>query len=314
MAKDPRIEVQRRVHELFLQKFASGEPVTKDEVAAITKWKPKTLGTYWSKQFRSILAPHSSGGYRVTEAFREYSDFRRFRELVTQVKRSDEPTGAPDYTLLQHDHVLVYEFFMPLTNETTLKQSLDRLFYRDAVINRLRQLDQAALRKWFPPEGARDRDYFEALSDWISERFSGYSIAIVNGRFRIQDLTSRVEAANSESQGKPYLIDETTAIVRFIFPCGNPIRREPPEAVTHYEDPDDAPEDAGALQEAKSIRWFFKALFVQNILEVVAGKEAEVWMVESGIRNRVHIYRVDREREEEDSEGDGGDLFAEPAG
>src|SRR2546422_6804561 len=74
-----------------------------------------------------------------------------------------------------------------------------------------------------------------------------------------------------------------------------------------------APEDPAALQEAKSIRWFFKALFVQNILEVVAGKEAEVWMVESGIRNRVHIYRVDREREDQDEEPEeGGDLFAEP--
>jgi hypothetical protein len=308
MAKDARIEVQRRVHELFLQKFATGEPVTRKEVGDITGWKPKTLDTYWSKQFRSILAPYSSGGFRVTEAFRDYVDFRRFRELVTQVKRRDEPTGAPDYTLLQHDHVLVYEFFMPLTNETTLKQSLDRLFYRDAVISRLRQLDQSALRKWFPPEGAKKADYFEALSDWISDRFSGYSIAVVNGRFRIQDLISRVDAANSEASGKPYLIDETTAIVRFIFPCGKPIRREPPEAVTNYEDPDDAPEDAEALLEAKSIRWFFKALFVQNILEVVAGKEAEVWMVESGIRNRVHIYRVDTEPEEAEEEGE---LFVE---
>jgi hypothetical protein len=65
------------------------------------------------------------------------------------------------YTLLQHDHVLIYEFFMPLTNETTLKQSLDRLFYRDAVLNRLKQLDQGMLRKWFPPEGARSGDYFQ---------------------------------------------------------------------------------------------------------------------------------------------------------
>ena len=297
MAKDPRIEVQRRVHELFTRKFATGEPITKEEVAAITQWKPKTLNTYWSKQFRSILAMRPDGKYRVTESFRNYSDFKKFRELVTQVKASDAatPPAAPDYTLLQHDHVLVYEFFMPLTNETTLKQSLDRLFYRDAVLSRLQQLDQKTLQKWFPPEGGGGDDYFEKLCDWISERFSGYSIAVVNGRFRIQDLISRVDAANSEAGGKPYLIDETTAIVRFIFPCGKPIRREPPEAVTNYEDPDDAPEDAKALEEAKSIRWFFKALFVQNILEVVAGKEAEVWMVETGIRNRVHIYRVDTE-------------------
>jgi hypothetical protein len=311
MTKDPRIEVQRRVHALFTQKFASGEPITKEEVQAITQWKPKTLNTYWSKQFRSILAQRPDGRYRVTESFRNYSDFKRFRELVTQVKVSDpsKPPAAPDYTLLQHDHVLIYEFFMPLTNETTLKQSLDRLFYRDAVLSRLRQLDQKALQRWFPPEGDRADHYYEELCDWISDRFSGYSIAVVNGRFRIQDLVSRVVAANSEAGGKPYLIDETTAIVRFIFPCGKPIRREPPEAVTDYDDPEEAPEDQKALDEASSIRWFFKALFVQNILEVVAGKEAEVWMVESGIRNRVHIYRVDREPEEEDEEQD--DLFTE---
>lgn len=31
MTKDPRIEVQRRVHALFTQKFASGEPEEEDE-------------------------------------------------------------------------------------------------------------------------------------------------------------------------------------------------------------------------------------------------------------------------------------------
>ena len=170
MSKDRRIDVQRRVHEFFLEKFASGEPVTKQEVADITQWKPRTLNTYWSKQFRGILAPHSAGGYRVTESFREYADFSKFRSLVTQVKRSDEPpTAAPDYTLLQHDHVLVYEFFMPLTNETTLKQSLDRLFFRDAVLTRLHQLDQNTLQKWFPPEGGTGDGYFETLGDWIGQ-------------------------------------------------------------------------------------------------------------------------------------------------
>jgi hypothetical protein len=147
------------------------------------------------------------------------------------------------------------------------------------------------------------------LCDWIAKRFGGYSIAHVNGRFRIQDLATRVVAADSESGGKPYLIDETTAIVRFIFPCGKPIRREPPHAVTNYDDPDEAPEDQKALDEASSIRWFFKALFVQNILEVVAGKEAEVWMVESGIRNRIHIYKVDTDRPDENDDPEPGDLF-----
>ena len=95
--------------------------------------------------------------------------------------------------------------------------------------------------------------------------------------------------------------------LRFIFPCGKPIRREPPEAVTDYDDPEEAPEDQKALDEASSIRWFFKALFVQNILEVVAGKEAEVWMVESGIRNRVHSTASRSRKEDEEQD----DLFTE---
>jgi hypothetical protein len=311
MAKeDPRIAVQRRVHELFRKKFASGEPVTKEEVQTITGWKQKTLDTYWSKQYRSILAQLPDGSYRVTESFRNFSDFKTFRGLVTQVKQEEGPPAAPDYTLLQHDHVLTYEFFMPLTNETTLKQSLDRLFYRDALVRRLKQVDQKALQRWFPPEG--DGDYYEQLCDWISKRFGGYSIAHVNGRFRIQDLSTRIAAADAEAGGKPYLIDETTAIVRFIFPCGNPIRREPPHSVTDYDDPDEAEEDPTAIEEAKSIRWFFKALFVQNILEIVAGREQEVWMVESGIRNRVHIYKLDVERQgEQAGDAEPGDLFEE---
>ena len=103
MAKDdPRIELQRKGHELFRKKFASGEPITKDEVKAITNWKQKTLDTYWSKQLRSILARRPDGTYRVTESFRNFSDFKTFRGLVTQVKQSGGalpgPPAAPDYT------------------------------------------------------------------------------------------------------------------------------------------------------------------------------------------------------------------------
>jgi hypothetical protein len=40
------------------------------------------------------------------------------------------------------------------------------------------------------------------------------------------------------------------------------------------------------------VRWLFKALFVRSILQVVNG-EAEIWMIESGLRNRLHIWRVE---------------------
>ena len=62
-----------------------------------------------------------------------------------------------------------------------------------------------------------------------------------------------------------YLIDETTAIVRFIFPCD---------------------------EDEEAVRWFFNTLFVESIIQVVNG-EAEIWMVESGMQNRLHIWRVE---------------------
>ena len=64
-----------------------------------------------------------------------------------------------------------------------------------------------------------------------------------------------------------YLIDETTAVTRFIFPCESP-------------------------PEVNNVRWFFDRLFVRSIIEVVNGED-EIWMVESGLRNRLHIWRIE---------------------
>jgi hypothetical protein len=40
------------------------------------------------------------------------------------------------------------------------------------------------------------------------------------------------------------------------------------------------------------LRWAFGVLFVQSIVQVVNG-EAEIWMVESGMRSRLHIWKVE---------------------
>ena len=74
-----------------------------------------------------------------------------------------------------------------------------------------------------------------------------------------------LDAAKLEERGGRYLIDETTAIVRFIFPCDG---------------------------DEETIRWFFNTLFVESIIQVVAGEE-QIWMVESGMENRLHIWRTE---------------------
>ena len=102
---------------------------------------------------------------------------------------------------------------------------------------------------------------------------------------------SMTEAATVEENGDRYLIDGTTAIVRFIFPCGTP-RRIAPGVARDFDIPESAINDDSGIAEANQIRWFFNVLFVQSIIQVING-EAEIWMVESGMRNRLHIWRVE---------------------
>lgn len=283
-----KIHNQQAAHNFFVQRYKSQEPFAQADVANLTTWKKKTLGTYWSKQFKAFLVPAGSGLWRVGEGWRNYSSWEKFQAHVTQVRRASQ-----DYSLLLHDSLLVYEFYMPLTNETHLRTSLDSLFYRDTLANRLKGLDQGKVREQFAPEASEaDEAYTVRLCDWLAKKFAGYSIATVSGRFRGDDLLSMADAVTSAKEGRRYLIDETTAMVRFVFPCGKPLKRPPPDATEQFTEPDWAEPDADAQAEAQRIRWFFRALFVRTILQVV-NAEAEIWMVESGMRNRLHIWKVD---------------------
>ena len=44
------------------------------------------------------------------------------------------------------------------------------------------------------------------------------------------------------------------------------------------------------LIEANKIRFVFKHLFIRNILELINGED-EIWMLESGIRTRLYIWK-----------------------
>ena len=44
------------------------------------------------------------------------------------------------------------------------------------------------------------------------------------------------EVADLQKHGDRYLIDETTAVVRFIFPCGEATRRRTPVSGADFED------------------------------------------------------------------------------
>ena len=268
-----RTENQRQVFEFLAAHFKSQKPFTKSELKDVTSWKGTTFPTYWSKQYKPFFVPAGNNSFRVSEAFRRYANWKAFRAHVTQVR------SVADYTVLRHDSVLIFEFFMPLTNESQLRTTLDALFYEDTIRTRLKVIGRATIERFFDSaEGELDDGYFARLCKWIEKRFVGYTVMTVDGRFRAQDLMPIAKAAEIAESGDRYLIDETTAIVRFIFPCGNPVTHSP--GAVDLDQPASDQGDSSGEEEAKKVRWFFNALFVQSIIQAVNG-EAEIWMVEA---------------------------------
>lgn len=254
------VDNQRRVFEFFVEHFETKEAFTRQELKQVTSWQGQTFQTYWSKQFRPFLVEAQANHYRVSEAFRRIATWDQFQQYVTQVRS----LTLADYRPLRYDLVRVYEFFMPLTNEAFLRAALDALFYRDTIEARLRTIDPLDLRRVFPTRDVEpETEYIDRLCEWLSDRFVGYSVYRVDGRFRALPLAVRSEAATTSSR---YLIDETTAVTRFIFPCNDET-------------------------EANQVEFFFTNLFVRAITEAVTGED-EIWMVESGMKNRLHIWRA----------------------
>lgn len=280
---------QRMVHQFFCKHFNSQVPFTQEQLKTVTEWTDSSFRTYWSKQFRPLLREAGAGIYRVSERFRRFIRWEEFQKHVTQVR------GADAYKSQTYDNLLIFEFFMPLTNEGPLRQSLDALFYKETIRRRLSSLGISRLDERIPRNAGEDDDtYLARLGQWISERISGYSISHVSGRFRAYDLMSMDEAAKVAADGGRYLIDETTAVVRFIFRCGEPKERWPSPRRDMFAtfDEEKAEPDNETRKEATNLRWLFGVLFVQSILEAIGGED-EVWMVESGMVNRLHIWRVE---------------------
>jgi hypothetical protein len=272
---------QQKAHEFLLKKFDSLESFTKGEFEDACGW-PKdkdTFSTYWSKQFRRLLVDVGGDSYRVSEVFRRFVDWDAFQSHVTQNKHV-----ASDYSGVTYSWVMMFEFFMPLTNEGYLRTTLDALFYKDRVRRRLKA-NLADLKQRFPPAaGVTDDVYLEDLCAWVAKHFGGYSIGHVAGRYRAGDLKTMQEA-HQQNHGR-YLVDETTAIVRFLIPFGR-------TSATAFEADGSGvtpvPSHADGEVEAARIRYFFGILFIQQIVEAVNGED-EIWLLESGFRSKLHVW------------------------
>lgn len=279
----------RRVFEFLRDKFRTQESFSKDDLfAVIPRLSRTTKETYWSKWIRNFLFEVGRNRFRVAEAFRPYSTWERFFQVATQVRRTYQ-----DYTELVYDDLIIYDFLMPLSNEVHLRTTLDALFYKDTVMARLRAIGHKEVEKHLPARRREIADEtLERACQWVADRFGGYSISHVNGRFRASGLATAAEAANLQVEGGQYLIDETTAVVRFIFVCGMPRRGRVRSQMPDLFNLVTAGSSEGKTGEYDTISWVFRILFVENILQIVNGED-EIWMVESGVRNRLHRWVVE---------------------
>lgn len=265
---------QRAAFEFLREHFREDKIFTQEDVQKKTSWSKRSVTTYWSKQFEPfveavapILRKHQQWNqqWRVTDVFLVVGTWLKFRRHVSQKRQVTFAYNHNIYTT-----VLMFEFFLPLTNETVLRNALDALFYRDTIHKKLLALGFVNLKSQIPPrDGESDKAFLERVITWVGDHFSGYSISHVNGRFRAGQMQTMVYAAGIQERGGRYLIDETTAVTRFIFPCDTE-------------------------EHATQVSWFFHQLFVQSVIQIAG--EAEIWMIESGIGNpQLHIWRAKEE-------------------
>lgn len=276
---------------IFLQNHSrSPEAFSKEDFKEFANYpNPDNFDTYYSKKFRHFLeeAPNEVNEYLVSGVFKKYSKWKKFKAYYSQSSKI-----KVNYVEEYYKNLMIFEFFMPLTNENDLRSSLDELFYKDTVKLALNRILKSELIKAFPKEEEEpEEQYIDRICNWISMRFGGYSIGTVRGRFKTDDLKTFSEEAILKASGIDYLIDETTAIVRFIFYVGIPCRNLILFNIEQFNDSlEEGYNEEDLHREANQIRYIFKNLFVRNLIELINGED-EIWMLESGIRNRLYIWK-----------------------
>jgi len=268
----------------FLNEYArSGATFTTNDLNAKMGWKGQTASTYRSKHFDAYLEKVSRGTYRVLPEFRRVS-WDEFQEIVTQVRH---PFASYDRATYQA--VVVYDFLMPLTREDKLRKALDELFYRDTLKRRILEVGVATMAETIPREiGDNDDEYVDRVIAFIGDRIGGFSISHVSGRFRTGAILSREKSAEQIARDIPYLIDETTAVVRFIIPC---LSSRTAHGVDFNLDEPAQAREADVKLEVRRIRTIFFEFFVEALVKTIRGEKL-IWMLETTPTGQ-RLYELD---------------------
>jgi len=253
----------RAAFAFFGAHYANGTTFTQDDLKAVTGWTGQTPRTYITKKWKDFLARQSDGSYRVKLEFLRLSEGQFLQHF------SQSTPLFTRYDRVRYESVIQYEFLLPLAREPELRATLDELFYLDSIVNRLRELGASQVERWFPRgSGEVDDTYLARAASHVGDLFGGFSVSHVDGRFRIADLNTRAGAADLMKRYGRYLIDETTAVVRFLI-------RMPSSASNDFAKPGAVIND----DELTSIRQLFMDLFAEGLVRIVK-EEDEIWLIE----------------------------------
>jgi hypothetical protein len=159
-----------------------------------------------------------------------------------------------------------------------LRKALDELFYRDTLKRRILEVGVATMAETIPREiGDNDDEYVDRVIAFIGDRIGGFSISHVSGRFRTGAILSREKSAEQIARDIPYLIDETTAVVRFIIPC---LSSRTAHGVDFNLDEPAQAREADVKLEVRRIRTIFFEFFVEALVKTIRGEKL-IWMLET---------------------------------
>jgi hypothetical protein len=140
-----------------------------------------------------------------------------------------------------------------------------------------------------------DDEFVRLVVRQASQIAGGYSISHASGRFRAGALLSRSEAGRVLVDDGRYLVDETTAVVRFIVP----LETGSAELKVGFEEAQASLFSVGVVDvdaleaELRTVRMLFFQLFVEAVVRTIEGED-EIWLVESGPKGR-RLYTWSRQ-------------------
>jgi len=285
-------DAPRKAYQFFRERLLTEKPFTYSELTTVTGWKKNTIDSYMTKHWREVIEKHK-GRFRVKPAF-QYLSESRFLASFTQARKF-----FVDYERVKYEELVQYELLLPLTQEGQLRKALDELFYEDTIRRRLTDIGIVQVRKWIErDDGETADDYMKRVCQVVSQKFGGYSISHVSGRYLAGDLTTRQNAAEKLAKEESYIIDETTAAIRFIIPLATTKK-----AITGDFDKTECNEEVTSGQaiadEVALVHWLFFNVFAEAIVRTVEGEDV-IWLIEETPRKRrLYVWQKEDKAEEQ---------------